>query len=364
MKKLNRGLTALILAALLLLPAAFPAAAEAESESLVLQVVLPAELEITIDPLEISGCGQIYSGVYAIGNHGDTDVLLTITDYGVSFAGEGDFEALAEPFPEGAEAGDKAIYLVLDFGLADTPPLVLTDRTARTEIVIPLPAGENAAAHLSFSGSVNPYPGTDWQSGEVKFYLTYRLEALEPVGDAAHGLPPPDEPPEPEGDTATGVPPSDDPPESVGDAAHGVPLSDEPEGDAVLGVPPPDEPEGDAALALPPPDEPEGDAATGVPPPDDPPDNVGDAALGVPPLDDPPEGDTALGVPLSDEPEGDAALGFPLPDEPPEPEGDAALGVPPPDESPDNVGDAARGVPLPDEPAGDGLPPPDEPPER
>ena len=78
----------LLLASLLFPPGATASELAPQSGTELLQVVVPASLDFTIDPFEIAGRGQIYSKSYRIENNGDTDLVLTLSDMRVFFAGE------------------------------------------------------------------------------------------------------------------------------------------------------------------------------------------------------------------------------------------------------------------------------------
>jgi hypothetical protein len=159
-----------------------------------LNVMIPASVRITIDPLEMSGKGQIYSDAYAIKNLGDTDVVLSFTDMRVDFANDRDFEALALPFDENAASKRKSIYMVVDFGRGDIPPVVLTDLSRESEVRIPIRAAQNDpngedSLSLRFSGSVNHAPEVAWQSGDVSINLTYLIRAVPPPEEETLALP-------------------------------------------------------------------------------------------------------------------------------------------------------------------------------
>jgi hypothetical protein len=195
-KKTMRAMkkSGIFLIALLLVPLLLPAGAAAnEFEPYrgagVLNVVVPASLEFTIDPFEIAGKGQIYSKPYRIENNGDTDVLLTLSEMRVFFTGEGEFESLSEPFDANAESTRKAIRLSLDFSRSELPSVVLTDPNHAEDVRILLSAirpGEEEAAYLSLSlsGSVNHAPAADWRDGDVNISLHYSMEAVLPEEEA------------------------------------------------------------------------------------------------------------------------------------------------------------------------------------
>jgi hypothetical protein len=102
---------------------------------------------------------------------------------------------MAAPFDEYAYAGParKAIYLLLNFGRPDLPPLVLTDEAARaggTRVLLRAAGSENGAFALSLSGIVNCETDAGWHDGEVKISLYYHMEAiLSPEAEAANAAP-------------------------------------------------------------------------------------------------------------------------------------------------------------------------------
>jgi hypothetical protein len=157
---------------------------EEQEISPVLNVIVPATVSISIDPLEINRRGQVYSDEYTIQNFTDADVILTFTDMRVIFANDADFEALAAPFDENTVSDRKAIQLVLNFGRNDIAPVVLTDANRTNETSVRLRAfgydagGAASSLSLSFAGSVNHAPAAEWLDGDVKLLLEYRLDAV------------------------------------------------------------------------------------------------------------------------------------------------------------------------------------------
>jgi hypothetical protein len=204
---------------------------EAVAEEPVLNVTVPVAVDIMIDPFEIADRGQVYSDAYEIRNHGDTDVILTFTDFEVIFANDAEFKALAAPFDEASESDLKAIYLLLNFGRADIPPVVMTG-DGIGPVSVPLAAAgegvsdESAALSLRFSGGVNPYPGNEWQSSDVKIRLTYRLETVPAPPEDAETLPDEEEPIAPEEEISPEENPISGPEELT---PPDEPASDEPE---------------------------------------------------------------------------------------------------------------------------------------
>ena len=147
--------------------------------SQVFNIIVPSSMSFVIDPFELAGRGQIYSEGFPIINCGETDVLLMIANIKAIFANDTDFEPLAEPYRNESLHAEKSVYLVLDFGRDDTPPIVLTDSDADSSVYTILYAGQtDSACTLSVNGSVNPSPAEDWQAGDIKIQLTYLLEIL------------------------------------------------------------------------------------------------------------------------------------------------------------------------------------------
>jgi hypothetical protein len=154
----------------------------------ILNVVVPITMQFTLDPLEISGFGQVYSDLYTITNQGNTPVMLTFSDMKVTFANDRDFVTVPEPFDHTFASDKKALFLSLDFGREDIAPVALTDPEFANLLTIPLLSGESsgAVASLSFSGNINYLPDLNWESGDVRISLTYTLvEGQMPVSGSA-----------------------------------------------------------------------------------------------------------------------------------------------------------------------------------
>jgi hypothetical protein len=149
----------------------------------VLYVTVPQNLDFVVDPFENAGRGQVYSEMSAIENRGDSDVLLTFSDISVIFENGADIEAMRAPFDvyNYTSSVRKALYLLLDFGRADTAPLVLTDETARANppsILLHAAGSEGSACTLSLSGIVNCDMDAGWRNGDVKISLNYFMEVI------------------------------------------------------------------------------------------------------------------------------------------------------------------------------------------
>jgi hypothetical protein len=149
----------------------------------VLHVTVPQNLDFVIDPFGSAGRGQVYSDARVIENRGDTDVLLTFSDISVVFGNGADIEVMRAPFNVYSYPGParKALYLLLDFGMEDTAPLVLTDETARANppgILLRAAGSEGDACALNLSGVVNCDTDAGWRDGDVKISLNYFMEVI------------------------------------------------------------------------------------------------------------------------------------------------------------------------------------------
>ncbi len=161
-----------------------------EYDSDLLDVVLPLTVSITIDPYELNGKGQIYSDIYKIENLGSTDVQFTFTDMKVIFANKKDFKALTRPFDMESKSDLKAIYLVINFGRDDIPPVVLTDEERDSQVSIPIASlktgTEDNSFSISFSGNLNENPAMGWRNGDVTIKIQYSVETIPTK--KTHGL--------------------------------------------------------------------------------------------------------------------------------------------------------------------------------
>ena len=157
----------------------------------VLSVLVPADIDFVIDPLEIARRGQVYSDVRAIENHGEYDVLFSVTDVSVIFANDTDFVPAAYPFESSFRDTEKRIFLELNLG-GNT--LAITDGAARSPsapVMISSAGNAGSLCPVSVTGSVNPYSETEWQDGDVKIRIVYQIEAVadrEAETDESEGL--------------------------------------------------------------------------------------------------------------------------------------------------------------------------------
>jgi hypothetical protein len=190
-------------------------------------VIVPSTLDFTIDPLEIGGSESVYSDEYPLVNLGGTDVILTFTSVEVILANDRDFAKSALPVGDSDAGGLKSVYLELNFGNGDIPPIVLTDVDPAEIPSVTLGANGSGTSEyaLRISGSVNPYPLVDWQSGDIRIAITYRLDAVAPSEpDAA-----PAQTPEPDAASVPAPEPNTNPAQAPEPGADPAPTPESPE---------------------------------------------------------------------------------------------------------------------------------------
>jgi hypothetical protein len=159
------------------MPATETSLAPESADEPILNVLVPVDIDFTIDPFELAGRGQVYSEPVEFINHGETDVILTITDLAVTFANDTDFETVAAPFGEEYSSDKKAICLLLNFESAYSSAVSITDDCSPVSFALNARgSAERNSCTLSVSGAVNPYPAVKWRDGEVKISLTYQME--------------------------------------------------------------------------------------------------------------------------------------------------------------------------------------------
>jgi hypothetical protein len=159
-------------------------AAEVVEYAQVLNVVLPVNLNFTIDPLELNGRGSLYSDPKRIVNESDWEVLFEITNVNIAYATGSAVAPVKMPFESNADDREKLLYMQLDIAGRS---YVLTDSSVAIE-PIPLASsdGENSTCDISLSGCVNPNADKAWQAGDVTIGIEYKLTPVtEEAGEEA-----------------------------------------------------------------------------------------------------------------------------------------------------------------------------------
>ncbi len=154
------------------------------AEEPVLNVLVPVDIDFTIDPFELSGRGQVYSEPVEFVNYGDTNVTLSLADLTVTFADGGDFEAVPAPFGDEYVSDKKAICIILNVeaGSSASVPITGEDYGPVEFELGAYGSGERNWCTLSVSGAANPYPAEKWEHGDVKISLTYQMAPIaEPI---------------------------------------------------------------------------------------------------------------------------------------------------------------------------------------
>jgi|GEM_PF-4190701 len=154
-------------------PIPYPHIFESEFTTPYINVITPSSLDFTIDLFNSTGQGQIFSGVHLLQNMGSNEANFIITNYSVSFVNEeGDTVPVTDE-----------MHIVIDFGRADTAPLVLTagGEVVPHTIFLQSKGFEQSSAYLRVLGSINFSVGqvVDWlQYCEVRITISYTIEAL------------------------------------------------------------------------------------------------------------------------------------------------------------------------------------------
>ena len=135
-------------------PSENPEELENVGEDDIVNVDAPVSIDFVLDPFEVAGRGQVFSEEFIIENQGNSDVMITFADITVTFANETDFKPLSEPFAGGWGDGMKSIYLLLDFGREDIPPVVATAYSGETiSIILGAPESDGTEAGSDISNN-------------------------------------------------------------------------------------------------------------------------------------------------------------------------------------------------------------------
>lgn len=127
---------------------------------------IPEKLEITVDPLEINGNGQVYSNQYIIKNSGSTAGTLILSDF------------VCEPRKNSGaivktnnigihDDSEKSVYVEAVFGNGDK--VILSQPDAKYEIKL----NSSEELLLTFSGEVNENASRKWEDDDVIVSMVY-----------------------------------------------------------------------------------------------------------------------------------------------------------------------------------------------
>ncbi|MDR1688158.1 MAG: hypothetical protein LBS21_06050 [Clostridiales bacterium] len=145
-----------------------------------LSVVVPTTIDFVIAPFANGDTGQITSETCQFYNEGNMDVLVTFTEMSFIMAEDAHVIPLISQADINPESTEKEIFMQLDFGREDIPPVILTDisRTVNPSVVLSAAGAEGSLLSLNLTGSVNSMPNPQWQDGDVKIKLSYHIEAI------------------------------------------------------------------------------------------------------------------------------------------------------------------------------------------
>lgn len=147
--------------------------ADMGEEGAVSGLTVPEKMNLTLDPYEIEGRGQVYSEQHVFRNAGTTTGKLTL--YNFFCVPQEQSGVIVRTDREGIHDGDgKEIYVELMFANGDAVTF-LEDGSGKYEIE--LGAGEELVVY--FSGELNENSATVWTSGDIKVSLSYLWDVEE-----------------------------------------------------------------------------------------------------------------------------------------------------------------------------------------
>lgn len=136
------------------------------------ELQMPQKLEVTIDPWEVDGKGQIYSEQYVIKNTGEKTGILTLSH--LTCRPQEKSGVVIRTERDGIhEDGRKSIYMEMIFGTGERIALSEEGREYEAE----LKPGEEIT--LEFGGEVNESASESWESGDVTVGVVYSWEEKE-----------------------------------------------------------------------------------------------------------------------------------------------------------------------------------------
>lgn len=130
---------------------------------------IPGKMEIIVDPLEVTGKGQVYSGQYIIRNSGDAVGKLSLFDFKCNIQEDSGISVKADK--TGIHNNEeKSIYIEAILG--NSNKVILSQPDAKYEAE--LKSGEELI--LAFSGEVNEKAVEKWKADEIKVSIDYRWD--------------------------------------------------------------------------------------------------------------------------------------------------------------------------------------------
>lgn len=91
-----------------------PVLAQQDDTQKVVDVELPSEIKVTLDPYNMQGHGQIYSEPIEVINRSNIPVIVVIKDINCSYSGSDKFKLQGSPVDTLAESPDKNIHLYMN----------------------------------------------------------------------------------------------------------------------------------------------------------------------------------------------------------------------------------------------------------
>lgn len=143
---------------------------------------VPSDFSFVLDPLNISGKGQIQSGQYVFENNGSIDLEVTLHKIYYQFPNDVDFRSITSPELLDFSSSTKDLYLYLE----QMPPegiegegikTVLTTNKETTESISFVLSADKSAPNnkVTFTLGGSSSEGTDiwWEDGDIKINVVY-----------------------------------------------------------------------------------------------------------------------------------------------------------------------------------------------
>lgn len=134
---------------------------------------VPQKFDITMDPLEMDGKTQVYSGEYVIKNTGSAEGMLKLTGIADGIGNKVHIQTDNDSVHDG---NGKNIFIELIINEEDK--IVLSPEGTDYEIMLE----PNAGVKLTFVGEMNENASEDWVDSDVKISVIYEWETADEEG--------------------------------------------------------------------------------------------------------------------------------------------------------------------------------------
>lgn len=163
--------------------------AVSDEDNTVYNVLFPAHARAYLDPGNLSGRGQIFSGEYEIENYGSTDIAIKIKKIEIDLKSSEESYEISETEITDSQPGLKKINVDMVWKNRNrTEEKVLhINNGFPDEYVIWLRASEydkngefvnldkESSGYFYFTGTLNPNPNIQWEDGEFTVRFSYEI---------------------------------------------------------------------------------------------------------------------------------------------------------------------------------------------